>query len=156
MIIACPYCDKKFKVDAKLIPAEGRKLQCGSCDRKWDYKLDNTNLKNDDKKNDVKIKTDELSKNEIPSEVERIIIDAEKSEVYSKDLNKVSLKKIDRIAFFNLFIVILISFSAFIILLDTFKNPIEGILPGFNFMLDNFYETLKDLFLFFKDFKYIY
>ena len=61
------------------------------------------------------------------------------------------VKKIDRIAFFNLFIVILISFSAFIILLDTFKNPIEIILPGFNFILDNFYETLKDLFLFFKD-----
>ena len=151
MIITCPYCDKKFNVDAELIPAEGRKLQCGSCDRKWHYKLDNINLENDDKKNDVKIKTDELSKNEIPSEVERIITDAEKSEVNNKDLNKVSVKKIDRITFFNLFIVILISFSAFIILLDTFKNPIEGILPGFNFMLDNFYETLKDLFLFFKD-----
>ena len=151
MIITCPYCDKKFKVDAALIPAKGRKLQCGFCDHKWHYKLDNTNLENVDKKNDVKIKTDELSKNEIPSEVERIITDAEKSEVYNNDLNKVSVKKIDRIAFFNLFIVILISFSAFIILLDTFKNPIEGILPGFNFMLDNFYETLKDLFLFFKD-----
>ena len=151
MIITCPYCDKKFKVDAALIPAEGRELQCGSCDRKWHYKLDNTNLENEYKKNDVKIETDELSKNEIPSQVERIITDAEKSEVNNKDLNKVSVKKVDRIAFFNLFIVILISFSAFIILLDTFKNPIESILPGFNFMLDNFYETLKDLFLFFKD-----
>ena len=50
MIITCPYCDKKFKVDAELIPAEGRKLQCGSCDRKWHYKLDNTNLENVDKK----------------------------------------------------------------------------------------------------------
>ncbi len=151
MIIACPYCNKKFKVDSELIPAEGRKLQCGSCDRKWHYKLDNTNLENDYKKNDVKINTDELSKNEIPNEVERIITDAEKSETYNKDLNKVSIKKFVRIAFFNLFIVILISFSAFIILLDTFKNPIESIFPGFNFMLDNFYETLKDLFLFFKD-----
>jgi hypothetical protein len=151
MIIACPCGDKKFKVDAALIPAEGRELQCGFCDRKWHYKLDNTNLENEYKKKDVKIKTDELSKNQIPSEVERIITDAEKSEVNNKDLNKVSVKKIDRIAFFNLFIVVLISFSALIILLDTFKNPIEEILPGFNFMLDNFYETLKDLFLFFKD-----
>ena len=151
MIITCPSCHKKFKLDATLIPTEGRKLQCGFCDHKWHYKLDNINLENEYEKKDVKIKTDELSKNEIPSEVERIITDAEKSEVNNKDLNKVSVKKIDRIAFFNLFIVILISFSAFIILLDTFKNPIEGILPGFNFMLDNFYETLKDLFLFFKD-----
>ena len=151
MIIACPCGDKKFKVDAALIPAEGRELQCGFCDRKWHYKLDNTNLENEYKKNDVKIKTDELSKNQIPSEVERIITDAEKSEVNNKDLNKVSIKKIDRVSFFNLFIVMLISFSAFIILLDTFKSPIESLLPGFNFMLDNFYETLKDLFLFFKD-----
>ena len=83
--------------------------------------------------------------------MERIIIDAEKTEVNNDNLNNASAKKVDRIAFFNLFIVILISFSAFIILLDTFKNPIESILPGFNFMLDNFYETLKDLFLFFKD-----
>ena len=151
MIITCPSCHKKFKVDARLIPAKGRMLQCSFCDHKWHYKLDSTNLENEHKKNDVKIKTNELSKNEIPSEVERIIIDAEKSEVNNKNLNKVSIKKIDRITFFNLFIVMLISFSAFIILLDTFKNPIEGILPGFNFMLDNFYETLKDLFLFFKD-----
>ena len=151
MIITCPYCDKKFKVDAALIPNKGRELQCGSCDHKWHYKLDNINLENDYKKNDVKIKTDELSKNQIPSEVERIITDAEKSEVSNKDLKKVSVKKIDRVSFFNLFIVMLISFSAFIILLDTFKNPIESLLPGFNFMLDNFYETLKDLFLFFKD-----
>ena len=151
MIIACPYCDKKFKVDAELIPAEGRKLQCGSCDRKWHYKLDDTNLENEYKKNDIKIETKELSNNEIPNEVERIIIDAEKSEVNNDNLNKVLVKKIDRVSFFNLFIVILISFSALIILFDTFKNPIEIILPGFNFMLDNFYETLKDLFLFFKD-----
>ena len=151
MIITCPCGDKKFKVDSALIPNEGRELQCGSCDHKWHYKLDNTNLENEYKKNDVKIKTDELSKNEIPSEVERIIIDAEKSEVNNDNLNNASAKKVDRIAFFNLLIVILISFSAFIILLDTFKNPIESILPGFNFMLDNFYETLKDLFLFFKD-----
>ena len=76
MIITCPSCHKKFKLDATLIPAEGRKLQCGFCDHKWHYKLDNTNLENDDKKNVVKIKTDELSKNEIPSEVERIIIES--------------------------------------------------------------------------------
>ena len=86
MIITCPCGDKKFKVDAALIPVQGRELQCGFCDRKWHYKLDNTNLENDYKKNDVKINTDELSKSEIPSEVERIITDAEKSEVYNNCL----------------------------------------------------------------------
>ena len=60
-------------------------------------------------------------------------------------------KAIGKLSFFNLFLVILISFLALIIVFDTFKNPIDNVLPGFNFLLNNFYETLKDLFLFFKD-----
>ena len=42
MIITCPSCDKKFNVDASLIPQEGRTLQCGFCDRKWFFKSENT------------------------------------------------------------------------------------------------------------------
>ena len=38
MIITCACGDKKFEVDATLIPAEGRLLQCGNCDRKWHFK----------------------------------------------------------------------------------------------------------------------
>jgi len=152
MIISCPKCKKKFEVVDNLIPESGRLLQCSGCSNKWFFKNEIPIIKQKiENKNDIKIISEHLSKNEIPSEVERIIIDAEKSEVNNDNLNKASVKKIDKIAFFNLLMVILISFSAFIILLDTFKNPIESILPGFNFMLDNFYETLKDLFLFFKD-----
>ena len=152
MIISCPNCKKKFEVADNLIPESGRLLQCSGCSNKWFFKNEIPILKEKtEKKKDTKIRNKDLSKDEIPSEVERIIIDAEKSELNNDNLNKVSVKKVDRVAFFNLFIVILISFSAFIILLDTFKSPIESILPGFNFMLDNFYETLKDLFLFFKD-----
>ena len=152
MIISCPNCKKKFEVSDSLIPESGRLLQCSGCSNKWFFKNEIPIIKQKiENKNDIKIISEHLSKNEIPSEVERIIIDAEKSEVNNDNLNKASVKKIDKIAFFNLLMVILISFSAFIILLDTFKNPIESILPGFNFMLDNFYETLKDLSLFFKD-----
>ena len=42
MIITCPCGDKKFNVDASLIPQEGRTLQCGFCDRKWFFKSENT------------------------------------------------------------------------------------------------------------------
>ena len=42
MIITCPSCNKKFNVDASLIPQEGRTLQCGFCDRKWFFKAENT------------------------------------------------------------------------------------------------------------------
>ena len=38
MIIDCPCGNKKFEIDANLIPEKGRTLQCGACDRKWFYK----------------------------------------------------------------------------------------------------------------------
>ena len=38
MIIICPCGDKKFEIDAALIPDEGRTLKCGSCDHVWFYK----------------------------------------------------------------------------------------------------------------------
>ena len=151
MIISCPNCKKKFEVADNLIPESGRLLKCSGCSNKWFFKNETPIVKKNETINDIKITNEHLPQNQIPSEVERIIIDAEKSEANNDNLNKASVKKIDKIVFFNLLMVILISFSAFIILLDTFKNPIESILPGFNFMLDNFYETLKDLFLFFKD-----
>ncbi len=152
MIISCPKCKKKFEVADNLIPESGRLLQCSVCSNKWFFKNEIPIVKEKKEEiNNVDINNNDLSKNEIPSEVERIITDAEKSEENKDNLNKVTIKKNDRVSFFNLFIVTLISFSAFIILLDTFKNPMENILPGFNFMLDNFYQTLKDLFLFFKD-----
>jgi len=152
MIISCPNCKKKFEVADNQIPESGRLLQCSGCSYKWFFKNEIPNFNETTEKiKDIEIRNENLSKDEIPSEVERIIVDAEKSEVNNDNLNKASVKKTDRVSFFNLFIVILISFSALIILLDTFKNPIESILPGFNFILDNFYETLKDLFLFFKD-----
>ena len=152
MIISCPNCKKKFEVSDNLIPEGGRLLQCSGCSYQWFFKNEISALKQKNKiENDLEKKAEPTSRNEIPNEVERIIFDAEKSEVNVDDSNKLPAKKIDKISFFNTFLVILISFSAFIIILDTFKSPIESIFPGFNFMLDNFYETLKDLFLFFKD-----
>ena len=38
MIITCPCGEKKFEIDAALIPNEGRTLKCGSCDHVWFYK----------------------------------------------------------------------------------------------------------------------
>ena len=40
MIITCDQCLKKFEIDSKLIPDEGRLLQCSSCHNKWFYKKD--------------------------------------------------------------------------------------------------------------------
>ena len=147
MIISCPNCKKNFEVRDNLIPESGRLLQCSSCLNKWFFKNKFLTLKKKAKK-----KIDIKTKNEIPNDIERIIIDAETTDLDNNyESNSDANKEIDKLSFFNLFLVILISFLALIIVLDTFKNPIDNVLPGFNFLLNNFYETLKDLFLFSKD-----
>ena len=40
MIITCPSCNKKFKIEDALIPSIGRNLQCGSCNYNWFYKIE--------------------------------------------------------------------------------------------------------------------
>ena len=44
MIINCPNCNKRFKINTSLIPVEGRDLKCGSCDHVWFYKIEDKNL----------------------------------------------------------------------------------------------------------------
>ena len=39
MIIECPNCNKKFSIDKKLIPENGRTLKCSNCDHIWHYKI---------------------------------------------------------------------------------------------------------------------
>ena len=91
-----------------------------------------------------------LSKNkndEIPIETEIIIDEAEKNNI--SETAKSSYNK--KISFFNIFLILIISFIALIIVLDTFKTPINNFLPGFIFFLENFYLTLDDLLLFLTD-----
>ena len=37
MRIKCTNCRKTFEIDEKLIPDNGRLLQCGKCDHQWFY-----------------------------------------------------------------------------------------------------------------------
>ena len=55
MIIECPACYKKFNIDEKLIPDEGRLLKCGNCDHTWFYK----------KEENLKLETESIKVNEI-------------------------------------------------------------------------------------------
>jgi len=48
-------------------------------------------------------------------------------------------------------IVAIISFVALIIVLDTFKTPLNNIFPNLEQILFNLYETFEDIGLFFKD-----
>ena len=136
MIIACPKCKKKFDIEDSLIPEKGRLLQCSSCDNKWFFK----------KTIEVKKKIERISTktktNKIPKETEDIIIEAEKNNTKVEKLKK------NNLPILNLLLITLISFAALIIFLDTFKIQINNFVPGFEFLLENFYETLKDFYLF--------
>jgi len=135
MIILCEECNKKFNIDSKLIPFEGRTLQCGSCNHKWFFKK-----KIKKEKAIILDKTKNNTDINIPNQTEDIINDAEK--VVSKN------KKINILSYLIVFIITL---SALIILADTFKYFINSLIPGFDIILNNLYETLKDVMLFLKD-----
>ena len=61
------------------------------------------------------------------------------------------LKKQKNFKILNIFIVAIISFVAFIIIVDTFKYPIVKIVPNIEFILYNLYESIKDISLFIRD-----
>jgi len=143
MIIECPKCNKKFQIDQDLIPNNGRKLQCGSCDHNWFFKFENENkVKNeniqiDEKVNDSKEKT---SLEEDTIENENKNTNNEESKLKENNLN-----------YFKIILVIIISFVSFIIVLDTFKNSLTSIFPNIKIILDNLYQSLHDIKLFMLD-----
>ena len=161
MIIECPACSKKFNIDEKLIPDEGRLLKCGNCDHTWFFKKEE-NLKLDTET--LKINEIEENKSEINVEpVEKPIKQTKKirkkiskksliKESTSKELvsiDKSSISKENNII--KKIFLIIISIIAFILLLDTFKNQISVIFPGILKMSDSLYLVINDLKLFIKD-----
>ena len=158
MIIECINCNKKFEVDPELIPKKGRSIQCGSCNHKWFYKKDTqeTILEINDEapvneiKEEIKITKDfnieKADEKKITEEIleERIEI---KQNNELKPLKKSNiLNKI-----ISYLIVAIISFVALIIVLDTFKTPLNNIFPNLELILFNLYETFEDIGLFLKD-----
>ena len=161
MIIECPACSKKFNIDEKLIPDEGRLLKCGNCDHTWFYKKEE-NLKLETES--IKINEIEENKSEINIEpVEKPIKQTKKirKKISKKSLTKESTSKelvsIDKSSvsrennIIKKIFLIIISIIAFILLLDTLKNQISVIFPGILKMSDSLYLVINDLKLFIKD-----
>jgi len=153
MIITCNKCHKKFNVDSSLIPDKGRLLECGSCNNKWFFEKDiikktSSSIEksltiNDNADTDIKIASDTSNIQDNEN-----VKDLDTSDQVVKDKN---LKKNKKFNILNLTIVFIISFIALIIILDTFKSPLEKIFPNIEFLLYNLYESIKDIELFFKD-----
>ena len=154
MIIACPSCDKKFNVDASLIPQEGRTLQCGFCDHKWFFKTENT--EEEIKVLEKKIPEPVIEDNKNLSEnIKEDIVDEENQDTESlkssKEERSKKVKKKNDINYFNILIVIIISFIALILILDTFKAQLSLIIPNIEIVLDNLYLSINDIKLFILD-----
>ena len=145
MIIECPNCNKKFEIDQNLVPTEGRLLQCGSCSHKWFFKLDIV-----EEKNEEIIKTKVKPNLEISKEDKNLSLNTE-SDIKTKEI--ITLKKKDKVKvnYLNILLVIIITFVAFIIVLDTFKNQLTWIFPNISFFLDSLYQSLEDIKLFVLD-----
>ena len=151
MIITCGQCNKKFEIESSLIPEKGRLLQCSSCNHQWFYKndiLEETKVVL--KKHDTKNKKNEPTIAEISNikVFEELVATKEKKRKHSYKPTKTENKKI---SFLSIILVFIISIAALIVLLDTFKSPVNLLLPNIEFILDSLYETIKDILLFIQD-----
>jgi len=164
MIITCNNCNKKFNIDSSLIPDKGRLLQCASCDHKWFFKKEvlennaspavqdsvnifdqNNSLINEEKSlSDAPIDDTEV---ELEEEIRKKI----EININENTQTNTKPKKQKKFKILNIFVVIIISFVAFIIIVDTFKYPIGKIVPNIDFILYNLYESIKDISLFIRD-----
>ena len=143
MIITCLHCEKKFEVDSNLIPEKGRMLKCGSCDQTWFF---NPSLQKGSQ-DSQDIKTDKKSK--IVEDNDKITSVEEQTKNETKKINKSSNFGVGKIL--SYLIVIIISLIGVIVILETFKTPLGKIFPGLEFLLYSLFETIKDIFLFFKN-----
>ena len=161
MIIECPVCKKKFKININLIPIEGRNLQCGACDHIWFYKKQDPIPETLENNEDIAIEENEGSNklNEDKS-IDQLIkqpvkkIKNAKSELPTVKETKTKPDVIEKkhiSKFFSYLIVLIISLGGLIILIDTLKTPLINIFPGIEVLLFNLYETLKDIKLFIID-----
>ena len=155
MIISCENCNKRFEVSDNLIPDQGRLLQCSSCDHKWFFKKTEKLIEKKEPKKIIK-----EDDNKILSEtfVEKTIED---EEITSTTVNEENLSEIDdekpqikkdkKTNYLKIFIVIIITFVAIIIIIETFKHQISFIYPDIETLLSNLYESLRDINLFLRD-----
>ena len=153
MIIDCPCGKKKFNVKDELIPAKGRLLQCGDCDREWFFSKDTNNIEENNA-----VKFDE----EIAQESFGIIDDKYDDEVFEEDKKeeptnelerpeKIKKQKTKQFSFFKLLLVFIISFIAFVLIIDTFIVQISEYFPFAEKYLDNLYQSVIDISLFFRN-----
>ena len=146
MQISCPKCKKIFEVNEDLIPKEGRDVQCGSCENKWFFTKTSQIKPKEDSPVKEKPKINKAKLVNVKTKISENNIENH----YDKSSQELITKK-NKINYFKLLLVIVISIVAAIIFADTFKNQISIFFPDINSILENLYESLRDIDLFIKD-----
>ena len=160
MIIECPACSKKFNIDEKLIPNNGRLLKCGNCEHTWFFKKnetlkidsENSKIKETENKSEINIEQVEepiKKTKKIRKKIQKKSLTKESTSKELVSINKSSVSKENKII--KKIFLIIISIIAFILILDTFKNQISNVFPGILKILDSLYLVINDLKLFIKD-----
>ena len=151
MIIVCPSCGKNFNVRDDQIPDKGRLLQCSNCKHEWFYTKntipidDNINeLSNDELTQESFGILDEEEDQHDEGIAENKTVELEKPKTSKKQEGK-------QFNFFKFLLVFIISFVAFILLVDTFIAQISKYFPFAEKYLDNLYQSIIDMSLFFQN-----
>ena len=117
-----------------------------------DTSIDNVNIFD---QNNSSI-NDEESVSDAPNDEVEVDLEEENKEKIEINIDETlqentKPKKQKNFKILNIFVVTIISFVAFIIIVDTFKYPIGKIVPNVEFILYNLYESIKDISLFIRD-----
>ncbi len=155
MIIECINCNKVFEVNSELIPENGRTIQCGSCNHVWFYNPKIADFKKEIKQNveiDVREKPtiNQTKKKELKSFKEESFSKLKDKKNY--EITKYTARKsLSFTKLLSFLIVLLITFVALLIIIDTFSTYLYQLFPSLELVIFSLFEILKDIKLFIKD-----
>ena len=140
---------------AKIYKPSKSSMQSGTKKyNKWVFKTENNEEKIEIEEKTIPEPIIEDNKN-LTEDIEKDLLDEDSDnreelnysdEKFEKKVNK----KYD-INYFKILIVIIISFVALILVLDTFQTQLSIIMPNIEFILDNLYQSINDTKLFILD-----
>ena len=155
MIIECINCNKVFEVNSELIPENGRTIQCGSCNHVWFYKPRIADVKKEIKQ-DVEINIKEKpTLNQIKKNTPKVFEEKDYSKLEDKKNYEITKykprKSLSFTKLLSYLIVLLITFVALLVIIDTFKTYLYQLFPSLELVIFSLFEILKDIKLFIKD-----
>ena len=173
MILNCNSCGKKFVVPDSAISASGRLVQCGSCGNKWRQFPANENIKTESISNIQKISTKPSKtpqKTQKQKKAKKSIVKKKREiDLYSpeylqkkhgiklsessfdENIKKTSTKEKVSFGFYNSLLIFLITIIILSRGLYFFQDFVIQKLPFTEFYIDYFFESIRNIFVIWKN-----